>query len=217
MHSASATSLKDQLNARKEQSKNKVPAEVKKIMQKATEDLKASGIEEKSLKEGKKVPDFKLGDKSIKDFYSKGVTVVTFYRGGWCPYCMLQLKEFERLSSDFKKAGVQLIALAPDTNKEIKKTKRNHKLNFPIYSDPNNEIASKFGLVFQLSDDLQKVYQKFGIDLESYQGNKENRLPMPGTYIIDSEGNIRYAFAKADYTLRAEPSEVLKQAQTVQR
>ncbi|MAZ49549.1 MAG: alkyl hydroperoxide reductase [Halobacteriovoraceae bacterium] len=212
-----ADSLKEQIESRKSQSKSKTPAEIKKIMQKATEELKASGIEEKALGVGRKVPDFKIGEKPIKSFYEKGVTVVTFYRGGWCPYCMLQLKEFERLYSDFKKDGITLIALAPDTAKEIKKTKRNHKLSFPIFSDSNNEIASQFGLAFQLPADLQKVYQKFGIDLKASQGNSENRLPMPGTYIIDKEGNIRYAFAKADYTLRAEPRDVLKRAQSIQR
>lgn len=213
----SADSLKEQIEIRKSQSKSKTPAEIKKIMLKATEDLKASGIEQKALGVGRKVPDFKIDKKPIKSFYEKGITVVTFYRGGWCPYCMLQLKEFERLYSDFKKEGINLIALAPDTAKEIKKTKRNHNLSFPIFSDPNNEIASQFGLAFQLPSELLKVYQKFGIDLKASQGNSENRLPMPGTYIIDREGNIRYAFAKADYTLRAEPQDVLKRAQSIQR
>ena len=33
---------------------------------------------------------------------------------------------------------------------------------------------------------------------------------MPGTYVIDKSGVIRYSFVDPDYTKRAEPSEVLK-------
>ena len=207
--------LSEKLEERKNASRSKTPAEIKKIMQKATQDLKDSGIEEKALGVGKKVPDFKIGGESFESIYKKGVTVVSFYRGGWCPYCMLQLKEFQRLYGEFKNNGIKLIALAPDTTKQIAKTKRNHKLSFPIYSDKDNEIAAKFGLAFQLPEDLQKVYQKFQIDLKEYQGNEDNKLPLPGTYIVDTQGNIRYAFAKADYTLRAEPEDVLKRAKEI--
>lgn len=199
----------------KKKSNSKAPAEIIKIMQKATKDLEASGIEKTALSEGTKVPSFKLDGKKIEDIYGNGVTVISFYRGGWCPYCMLQLKEYQRIYSEFKKANINLIAIAPDTRKEIAKTKRNHKLTFPIYKDENNHIAEKFGLAFQLPSNLLKVYKKFNIDLEASQGNDENRLPLPGTYIIDTKGNIRYAFAKADYTLRAEPEDVLKRAKAL--
>ena len=34
-------------------------------------------------------------------------------------------------------------------------------------------------------------------------------MPVPGTYVIDSGGTIRYANADADYTRRPEPEETL--------
>ena len=32
---------------------------------------------------------------------------------------------------------------------------------------------------------------------------------MPGTYVIDKDGTVSYAFVDADYTKRAEPDEVI--------
>ena len=92
--------------------KNPTP-EMKKIgvvFEKATTDLKTSGIEKKALKKGVKVPNFKVGKKKFSNIYKKQVTIVKFYRGHWCPYCMVELKEYEGLYSEFKKANAQIIA-----------------------------------------------------------------------------------------------------------
>lgn len=79
-------------------------------MDKATVELKKNGLK-KAIVRGKKVPDFTLesfkeGTFSLKDALKKGPVVVTFYRGGWCPYCNLQLRAYEERIADFKKAGV---------------------------------------------------------------------------------------------------------------
>ena len=36
---------------------------------------------------------------------------------------------------------------------------------------------------------------------------------MPGTYVIDKDGTVKYAFADADYTKRADPDEVISKLQ----
>ena len=46
-------------------------------------------------------------------------------------------------------------------------------------------------------------------DLEASNGEASWTLPVPGTYVIDRQGIIRYASADADYTKRPEPEETL--------
>lgn len=204
------SSLQERLDSRRDSANKKRPEEVKKVMDDALKELQQSGIVQKSIKQGTKVPSFELGGKNISEYYKDGNIIISFYRGSWCPYCMMQLKEFEKYYSDIQKKGGKLLVLAPDTKMEIAKTKRNHKLSFPIFSDKDNLIAKKFGLAFKLGDELKKVYTKFGIDLEKNQGNESFEIPLPGTYVVNKEGQIIYAFADADYTKRAEPKDLIK-------
>ncbi len=199
--------LQEKLDSRRAGSK--APKEVRAIMERSTKELKESGIENKAIKQKMVVPDFALGNKSIKEILKNGKVVLKFYRGSWCPYCMIELKEYQSMYDKFEKSGCQLIAISPDTKLEIKKMKKNFDFTFPVYSDQNNAVAKKFGLAFKLSDDLQSVYKKFGIDLEKSHGNNNQELPLPGTYVIDKNGKVIYAFFDVDYTKRAEPKEVL--------
>ena len=218
--SAQAETLKEKLDIRSQASSKKMPDEIKAVMKKGLQDLKDSGIEKRTLKVGKTLPSFSLKDARgiitpIKNIYSKGPLVITFYRGHWCTYCQLELKEYEILKSEFEKAGATIIALAPDKWNLIKKTKEKLNLSFDIFRDENNNIAKRMGLAFALDSDTLRIYKKFGINLEESQGNSNNELPMPGTYVVDRLGIVRFSYADPDYKKRAEPSEVLKVVQSL--
>ncbi|EPZ49244.1 redoxin [Bacteriovorax sp. BAL6_X] len=204
------SALQDRLDERRENANKKRTAEVTKVMDEALQHLKDSGIVEESIKKGTKVPSFNIGGKDISEYYKDGSIIISFYRGSWCPYCMIQLKEYQKYYREIQKKGAKLIVLAPDTKKEIAKTKRNHKLEFPIFSDVDNQIAKKFGLAFKLEERLKEVYAKFGIDIQKNQNSEKYELPLPGTYIVNKDGKIIYAFADADYTKRADPKDLLK-------
>ncbi len=210
-----AKSLTQKIAEHKQASTGKIPEEIKELFAKATDDLAKTGIAENALSEGNKLPNFEIlstsGEKvMINTLYEDKYLVIDFYRGGWCPYCKLELQTYQELLEDFIQAGARVIAISPDTVLESKKTKDKNKLSFELYSDPNNEAAKKLGLAFQVDSKVIEVYKKFGIDLEASQGNSENTLPMPGTYVVDKSGKIVFAFLNPDYTMRAEPSEVLE-------
>ena len=80
--------LQDTLNEMKEKSQANMPAEVVATMHRATNDLANSGIMDKVLKPGAKMPAFSLSDETgnsvnSEDLAAKGPLVVTFYRGVW--------------------------------------------------------------------------------------------------------------------------------------
>ena len=78
------------------------PGAAQDIMRKAIEDLKATNMLEHAVKTGDQFPDFELPNAqgqtvSLSEQLQKGKVVLTFYRGGWCPYCNLELKAFQEV------------------------------------------------------------------------------------------------------------------------
>ncbi len=82
-------------------------------------------------------------------------------------------------------------------------------LNFDLLSDPGNRVAKTYGLVHTFPEDLKQIFLQFRIDLGKYNGDDSWTLPMPGRFIIDRSGIIRYAEVNPDYTVRPEPEEVI--------
>jgi hypothetical protein len=81
-------SLEEKLAAIREMAKTRQPPEVRAVMQKATEDLRASGIMDRVARVGTAAPEFTLpnvaGDPvSLAALRARGPVVLSFYRGRW--------------------------------------------------------------------------------------------------------------------------------------
>ena len=83
------------------------------------------------------------------------------------------------------------------------------KFTFDLLSDPGNQTAKAYGLVYSVPQDLRKIYLQFGIDVPKHNDDDSWSLPMPARYIIDQTGIIRYAAVDADYTVRPEPESTI--------
>ena len=192
----------------------KVPPDVLNTMLDATRRLVDSGIAEKSLKLGQKAPDFDLPNPKgqsvgLKGLLEKGPVVLNFYRGGWCPYCNLELKAYKDKLPEIEGLGASLVAISPQTPDNSLSTAEKQGLEFEVLSDEGNKTADEFGLVFTLADELHDLYKSFGLDIPKFNGDDSWELPLPGTYVVDKDGTVKYAFANADYTKRAEPDDVI--------
>jgi hypothetical protein len=80
--------LQEQLNARRAQSRERMPAELRALMDQGTETLRQSGLADRCLKVGERMPAFTLPNATGQSVSSaallaKGPLVVSFYRGGW--------------------------------------------------------------------------------------------------------------------------------------
>ncbi len=210
LNSYADKSLTEQLDQKRQKGSKSMPAHVKKEFSRALKELKASGIEQKAVKHGQMVPSFKINGLDFKNFYTKKPVVLKFYRGNWCPYCQIEMNAYEKSKDKIEAKGYQLIVLTPDTKKEIKKFRNKQSISFSIFQDKDNYIAKKFGIAFKLDEKVEKLYQGFGINLKRNQENDMGELPLPGTYVIDKKGKIKFAFIDADYTKRLDPIELLK-------
>ncbi len=214
LEGASGDSLGEGLSLRKKTFTEKMPKEVVDLFEKNIKEQKASGIESQSLKVGDKVPDVlvDLGGKKVQlsRIYAEGPVVLKFYRGGWCPYCLMELKHYQKMNAEFKKAGAQILAIAPDNAEQIRETKTKNSLSYDVVSDHHQAIAKQFKLVYKVHPKIAEVLKKSGIDLSVYHGDNENELSIPGTFLVGKDGIVAFAYVDADYRQRAEPSIVLQ-------
>lgn len=190
------------------------------IMARAAEELKALNLPATAINIDDTAPAFSLPDATgttvaLADLLAKGPVVVTFYRGGWCPYCNRSLKEFQDRLTDITAAGATLVAISPETPDNALSTAEKSALQFAVLSDASNAVAKQFGIVFPMNSDLVTVYRGFGVDLEAHNNDPAWTLPLPATYVIDTAGVVRYAYLNEDYTQRATPDEVLAVLKTL--
>jgi peroxiredoxin len=89
-------------------------------------------------------------------------------------------------------------------------TREKINLAFEVLSDSGNRVAREFGIVYQLPEDLRPIYKGFGIDIPGSNGDDTFELPIPATYVIDTDRTIRMAFADADYTKRLDPERIIE-------
>ena len=181
----------------------------------AAERLAESGIAGNCLQAGDRAPEFVLPNAtgrlvSSRELLRHGPLVVSFYRGGWCPYCSLELRALEDTLDEIQQAGAQLVAVSPEHPDSALDTQEKNSLTFEVLSDAGNRVARQFGLVYELDRELRPLYQDFGIDIPARNRDQSYELPIPATYVIDTDGAIAHAFVDTDYTARLEPAEIVE-------
>jgi peroxiredoxin len=206
-------SLKEQLAEYRTDWFKRVPAERQAIIERHINELR-NGLATAALKVGNLAPAIVLPNAKGKtvdvgSLLKRGPVIVTFYRGGWCPYCNLELKAFQKILPDISAAGAMLVAISPEKPDDTLSTAEKNALSFEVLSDGGQKVGRAFGLVYIFSDELKRAYQEFGRDIPATNGADEWALPISATYIIGRDGTIIYAYTDADYRDRADPEEVL--------
>lgn len=165
-------------------------------------------------KVGDRAPRFTLRDPrgrevSLEALLELGPVVVTFYRGAWCPYCNLQLSVYQDALPELTRRGATLVAISPQTPDNSLTVEEKNALRFPVLSDPHNEVARAYGLVFRVDPSAVPTYVTVGSDLAKFNGDDRWELPAPGTFVLDRQGVIALAHVDGDYRKRLEPRAVL--------
>ncbi|GAL81599.1 peroxiredoxin [Algibacter lectus] len=125
-----------------------------------------SGILDKALNVGDKAPNFTLNNAlnqpvSLYNTLENGPVVLTWYRGGWCPYCNITLHHLQEHLPEFKKAGATLLALTPELPDNSLNTSEKNNLEFTVLSDIGNTVGKTYGgVVFELTKEVASIYQE---------------------------------------------------------
>lgn len=168
------------------------------------------------LAEGTAAPDFTApaaegGEVRLSELLKEGPVVLVFYRGSWCYYCNLQLRDLQAHYPEFEEAGVRLVALSVDKPVKASEMVEAEGYDFTVVSDPQAGVLEKYGLIFTVPEETAKLYkEKYDIDLEEASGRTDHVIAVPAVYIIDRDGTIVYAYANEDYKVRKSAEELLQ-------
>ncbi|MCG9793280.1 peroxiredoxin-like family protein [Flavobacterium algicola] len=208
------TGLQATLDEAKNTWEAKAPEQIKEIYAEGIADVTRQNIIANAKKNDDIAPDFILTNATgqevqLSDYLKKGPVVLTWYRGGWCPYCNMTLHYLQEQLPNIQAKGANLLALTPELPDKSMSTAEKHDLKFEVLSDVANKVAKEYGIVFKLTDEVAESYQN-GFDLHGYNGDESDELPLAATYVIGQDGKIVYTFLDAEYRNRAEADVILK-------
>lgn len=175
----------------------------------------ADKLPDKPLQVGDQAPLIKLRNDrgewvELASLLERGPVVIAFYRGAWCPYCNRELSDIQqKIVPVAEDLGATVLAISPEAPEHAVELKEKRSLSFDLLHDEENKAAKRFGVGFTLDADTVKKYQGYNIDVAAHNGSDAHELPIPATYIIDTDGVIRYAYVNEDYSKRAKPKDVI--------
>ena len=210
-----STTLSQQLDEFLAGWKQRVPPERQAAMERHIAHLAETAVGKNAKQAGDQAPDIVLPDATgrsfaVADLLAKGPVIVTFYRGGWCPYCNLELKAYQAVLARIRAAGASLVAISPEKPDDTVSTSEKNALTFPVLSDVGQKVGKAFGLVYAFTDELRSVYDGFKLDIPGKNGSPDEwALPLSATYVIGTDGRILFADTSVDYRRRTDPLEVL--------
>lgn len=180
--------------------------------------LKYSSIADKFLKLGDQAPDFLLPNAfgnwfSLKDEVKKGKAILVFIRGGWSPYCYIQLRKIQEKIEEFKAMNFGVFAITNEKPENCLQILKRNNLNYELLSDKGSRVADYYHLIYKSENN--QLLTDLGIGAAINSGDISYQLPLPATYIIDEWMTIRYAFINPDYRIRPDIEEILKYARYV--
>jgi len=201
-----------------------VQAERLAISEQASEELFATGIEDRILRAGAPMPPFTLPDaltgKPVcsADLLALGPLVVKFFRGRWCPYCVTELERWRDLHDELRALGAFLVAISPQTPRQNDFMLQEQNLPFPILSDAGAALAGRFGIAYSVPAAHRAYYQGILVNIPfvnsggTYKDATEEswRLPLPAVFVVAQDGTIAFSEGHADFRVRPEPSEAME-------
>ena len=135
-----------------------------------------------TLKVGDKAPDFSAesdeGKLSLKDLKGQKV-VLYFYPKDNTSGCTREACDFRDSHPKYKKKGVVVLGVSPDTVKSHVGFRAKHELPFALVSDPDRAIANAYGVFKEKS-----MYGKKVMGIERT------------TFVIDEKGKIAAIYPK---------------------
>lgn len=213
-------SLQEQLAAFKAEFIRTAPEGRAALYDAKIEDLRASFSREEAIGGGAQAPDFDLPEAHgtrvvLSKALQAGPVVLSFYRGGWCPYCNIQLRAYQAILPEILGHGARLLAVSPQLPDGSLDTVENNGLYFDVLSDVGNNVARRYGLVYALPEELQNALRSNKKALPGINGDESWELPIPATYVIATDGRVALAHLDVDYRNRLEPSQILACLETL--
>ena len=217
------TSLQDKLDAITARTRHLVQADRLAVSERATQELFATGIEDRLLRVGSLAPSFSLPDAATGKLIASPISspsarsLSTSFAGRWCPYCVTELETWRDILPQLRRTGALLVAISPQTERQNNFAVEQHHLAFPLLTDRNAALADQFGITYTVPVEARAYFRSILVNIpfansgEGYDKAPDTawRLPLPATFIVRQDSTIAFAEAHADFRVRPEPEDVL--------
>jgi peroxiredoxin len=152
-----------------------------------------------------------------QDLIAKGPLVLSFNRGGWCPYCRTELSAWAEAMPELHKLGGSFVSVTPEVGGRADAMRESLGLDAEVLCDVDHGLSLDLGLAFHLGGELRQRYLACGLDLGEAYGSPSWFIPVPATFVIDRGGIVRYAFVDPDFRIRVEPADVIAEVAKLAR
>lgn len=208
-------SIREQSEQLQAASAARLPADVVEVFSRNSQQLHARGIPAGVVKVGDALAPFTLYNAvgkpvGLEDLVATGPAVLVFYRGGWCPYCNLALRTYQReLLPQLDAWHATLAAISPQTPDQSLSTAEKAALDFQVLSDPGSRLARRIGIAFEQAEEVLAAQRRLGLDLAHVNEEGSTLLPMPTVLMVDPNRTVRFAEVHPDYTVRTEVADIV--------
>jgi peroxiredoxin len=169
--------------------------------------LREHDVGENAPRPGEPMPSFVLPDEtghlvSLEELLKRGPLAITFHRGHWCPYCRINTRALAEAQGEIEAGGGQIAAIMPDQQHFTAELKAESDAPFPILTDIDNGYALSLNLAFWVGAEMQQLMTGAGWDVSRSQGSNTWLLPIPATFVVGTDGEVKARFVDPDYRKR---------------
>ncbi|MFQ5432986.1 MAG: peroxiredoxin family protein [Nitrospinota bacterium] len=152
---------------------------------------------------GAELPSFDVenenGNKVSSDSFHGKPTLLIFYRGNWCPFCMSQIKEIALRYRELADKGARIALISPQPRKFTRNLAKKYDGPFIFLVDAGNRAARQLDIAS--IGGLPASMEIFGYHSDTVK---------PTAIITDKDGKIIYADLAEDYRVRPQPDDFLR-------
>ncbi|MBC7124904.1 MAG: AhpC/TSA family protein [Bacteroidales bacterium] len=169
----------------------------------------------KGLQVGDYVKDFTAKDQHnstfvLSDALKKSPVVVIFYRGQWCPICNKHLSTLQDSLQLIYAKGATVVAISPEKPEYLERTAEKTHASFSLLYDEGYKIANMFDVTFKPDSLTTVMYNTvLGANLKEANTDDSQRLPIPATFIIGTDGKILWRHFDPDYKKRSTVQDIV--------
>jgi peroxiredoxin len=141
----------------------------------------------------------------------EGPVVVIFIRGEWCGYCNRHLSNLQDSLSQITAKGARVVIVSPEKPEHLYTTVSKTDIEATLLYDSGYVIMNQFDVLWAPKDkDLAKYQKYFGEAMKQSHSDDSQRLPVPATYIVGTDGVIRWRHFDRDYSKRSTVEDILE-------
>jgi len=224
------------------------PPHLSKLIKEATAKHKENFNPSAAIQVDSRFPDFELENQngspvSLNSLLTFGLILITFYRSQvtttfyfhpiqsfslslvvnlhkkWCPFRNIALNDLQKELPAFRDAGVQLIAITPELPDTSLSTIQKNNLEFTVFSDVDNSLASQLGILFVEPLNYSEVFEHIGFDYQQAYGPEAAKrgldVPIPAKFLLDRKCIVKQRFIELNFHVRLEPKVALEWIKTL--